>query len=156
MPPARIIRVVRSDVPTGRWVVFVSHSSQDTWVARQIAREIEATGASVFLDETHVDAGADFEDEILDWLERADELVVLLTPWALDRPYVWSELGAVWGRRKSIVAVLHGITPTELQNRPGTPVYLKKRNMLALNDVGKYVEELKERVRRHADGASDA
>jgi hypothetical protein len=33
---------------------------------------------------------------------------------------------------------------------------LKKRNMLALNDVGKYVEELKERVRRHADGASDA
>jgi hypothetical protein len=26
-------------------------------------------------------------------------LVVLLTPWALERPYVWIELGASWGRR---------------------------------------------------------
>lgn len=100
----------------------MSHSSQDTWVARQLAREIEAAGASVFLDETHVDAGANVEEELIAWLERADELVVLFTPWALDRPYGWSELGAVWSRRKPIIAFLHGITTTELQNRPGTPL----------------------------------
>lgn len=109
----------------------------------------------MFLDETHVDAGADVEEELIDWLERADELVVLFTPWSLDRPYVWSELGAVWSRRKPIIAFVYGITPTDLQNRPGTPLYLKKRNMLTLDDVGKYLAELKERVERRARGADD-
>jgi TIR domain-containing protein len=69
-------------------LVFISHSGSDTWVAKQIAREIEARGAAPFLDEAQVDAGADFEEDILKFLERAHELVVLLTPWALERPYV--------------------------------------------------------------------
>ena len=79
-----------------RRLVFVSHSGQDTWVAKQIAREIERSGAKSFLDEAEIDAGADFEEDIRDFLDQADELVVLLTPWALERPYVWIELGAAW------------------------------------------------------------
>jgi hypothetical protein len=31
-------------------LVFVSHSSRDTWVAKQIAREILNCGATPFLD----------------------------------------------------------------------------------------------------------
>jgi len=75
-------------------LVFISHSGPDTWVAKQIAREIEGCGAKPFLDEAEIDAGADFEEDIRKFLERAHELIVLLTPWALDRPYVWIELGA--------------------------------------------------------------
>jgi hypothetical protein len=130
-------------------LVFVSHSSQDTWIAKQIAREIEATGAKPFLDEAEVDAGADFEEDILAFLGRAHELVVLLTPWALDRPYVWAELGAAWGRRIPIVALLLGITAGELQTRPGIPVLLKRRNLLQLNDVETYLRQLKRRVLKH-------
>lgn len=55
-------------------------------MAKQIAREIQARGAIAFLDEAQIDAGSDFEEDILEFLERAHELVVLLTPWALDRP----------------------------------------------------------------------
>ena len=138
------------EIPADRWLVFVSHSAQDTWIAKQIAREIESCGASTFLDESHVDAGADFEEDILQWLERTHELVVLLTPWALERPYVWSELGAAWGRRKRIVGLLHGVTPGDLQTRPGTPVYLKKRNLIQLNDIDQYLAELRARVLEHA------
>jgi len=140
------------DIPSDKLLVFVSHSSQDTWVARQIAREIQDSGAKPFLDEAEVDAGADFEEDILDFLERAHELVVLLTPWALDRPYVWAELGAAWGRRIPIVALLLGITPSELQKRPGTPVFLKKRDLLQLNEVDTYLEQLKSRVQQHKGG----
>jgi hypothetical protein len=111
-------------------LIFVSHSSSDTWVAKQVAREIEARGGTPFLDEAEVDAGADFEEDILRFLERAHELVVLLTPGALDRPYVWAEIGAAWGRRIPIVALLLGITPTELQTKPGIPLLLKKRDLL--------------------------
>lgn len=130
-------------------MVFVSHSGRDTWVAKQIAREIEARGAAPFLDEAQVDAGADFEEDILNFLERAHELVVLLTPWALERPYVWAEIGAAWGRRIPIVALLLGITPTELQTRPGIPVLLKKRDLLQLNDIEVYLEQLQARVQQH-------
>ena len=129
-------------------LVFVSHSSQDTWIAKQIAREIEARGATPFLDESQVDAGADFEEDILNFLERAHELVVLLTPWALERPYVWAEIGAAWGRRIPIVALLLGITAAELQSRPGIPVLLKKRDLLQLNEVELYLDQLAGRIRQ--------
>ena len=76
---------LESNEPSQR-LVFVSHSGEDTWVARQIAREIAACGARPFLDNAEIDAGADFEEEIRSFLERAHELVVLLTPWALERP----------------------------------------------------------------------
>src|ERR1700747_2540197 len=132
---------------TEKRLVFVSHSSQDTWIAKQIAREIEARGAAPFLDEAQVDAGADFEEDILNFLERAHELVVLLTPWALERPYVWAEIGAAWGRRIPIVALLLGLTPTELQSRPGTPVLLKKRDLLQLNEIEVYLDQLSGRMR---------
>jgi hypothetical protein len=133
-------------------LVFVSHSGEDTWVAKQIAREIEACGARPFLDEAEIDAGADFEEDIRKFLERAHELVVLLTPWALERPYVWIELGAAWGRRIPIIALLLGITAGQLQSRPGVPVLLKKRDLLRLNDVETYLEQLRRRVERGSAG----
>ncbi len=127
-------------------LVFVSHSGADTWVARQIAREISLCGAFPFLDEAQIDIGADFEDDILTFLEKADELVVLITPWALERPYVWAELGAAWGRRIPIVGLLHGLSAGELQARPGVPILLKKRNLLALNEIDVYLGQLRSRT----------
>ena len=81
-------------------------------------------------------------------LQRAHELVVLLTPWALERPYVWAGIGAAWGRRIPIVALLLGITATELQTRPGIPVLLKKRDLLELNDIEIYSGQLGARVQQ--------
>ena len=130
-------------------LVFVSHSGEDTWIAKQIAREIESCGAKPFLDEAEIDAGADFEEDIRVFIERAHELVVLLTPWALERAYVWIELGAAWGRRLPIVALLLGISPAELQSRPGVPVLIKKRDLLQLNDIEIYLEQLRKRMDRH-------
>ncbi len=84
----------------------------------------------------------------LNFLERAHEFVVLLTPWALDRPYVWAEIGAAWGRRIPIVALLLGLTAAELQTRPGVPVFLKKRDVLQLNEMDTYLEQLTARMRQ--------
>lgn len=61
-------------------MVFVSHSARDTWVARQVAREITRCGARPFLDEAEIGVGQDFEEEILGFLEEADELVVFNNP----------------------------------------------------------------------------
>ena len=137
--------------PQAQRLVFISHSSKDTWVAKQIAREISLCGAAPFLDEANVDVGEDFEESILTFLEQAHELVVLLTPWALDRPYVWAEIGAAWGRRITIVGILHGMTATELQSTPGVPIFLKKRDLLDINDIEVYFEQLKARGSANTD-----
>lgn len=126
--------------------VFISHSARDTWVAKQIAREISLCGATPFLDEADVEIGVDFEEDIRDFLDKAHELVVLLTPWALERPYVWAELGAAWGRRIPIIVLLHGINASELQSRSGIPVFLKRQNFLELNEVDTYLDQLRQRV----------
>lgn len=128
-------------------LIFVSHSGRDTWVAKQMARRITECGAQPFLDEADVEVGDDFEDEIRDFLSKAHELVVLLTPWALDRPYVWAELGAAWARQIPIVGVLHGLTAAELQAKPGVPVFLKKRDLIEINDFERYCHELSQRSR---------
>lgn len=66
--------------------VFISHSSKDTWVAKQIAQHISECGASSFLDEADIDHGDDFEERILHAAHGSQELLVLLTPWATTRP----------------------------------------------------------------------
>ncbi|HEU0009533.1 MAG TPA: toll/interleukin-1 receptor domain-containing protein [Verrucomicrobiae bacterium] len=132
----------------GKYLVFISHSARDTWVAKQIAESVEAVGAASFLDEVAIEVGTEFEREILRSLRKADELVVLLTPWALERPYVWAELGAAWSKGIPIVGLLHGLTSGELQARPGVPVFLKQRNLVDLNDVEKYFRQLAGRVQK--------
>ena len=128
------------------WVVFISHAGTDAWVARKIAEGVNACGAVSFLDEADIDIGEDFEEDILAALDNAKELIVLLTPWSLERPYVWAEIGAAWGRRIPIVGILHGITAAELQAKASVPVILKRRNLISLNEVDGYLAELKERV----------
>jgi TIR domain len=78
---------------SSNWVVFISHSSIDIWIAKQIAPEIESCGGVPFLDEADIAVGEDFEDRILDALRQAKELLVLLTPWSITRPYVGLRLG---------------------------------------------------------------
>jgi hypothetical protein len=46
-------------------LVFISHSARDTWIARQVAREVAACGAKPFLDEADIDVGGDFEEDIV-------------------------------------------------------------------------------------------
>lgn len=119
---------MQSDTSNQR-LVFISHSGVDTWVAKLIARGVEGCGAKPFLDVDEIEVGEDFEERIRTFLNEAHELLVILTPSALRRPYIWSELGAVWSRKILIVGVLLGITATELQSDPDIPVYLKKGNL---------------------------
>jgi hypothetical protein len=126
--------------------VFISHSSIDTWVAKQIASHIAACGASSFLDEAEIEHGDDFETKILNAANECSELLVLLTPWSIARPYIWLEMGVFWGNRKRIVGVLHGLAVKELSSDERIPILLKKTDLLTLNDIDSYFSQLKVRA----------
>ena len=144
------MRVSEADTASGTalWLVFVSHAGTDTWVARRIAERVEACGAKAFLDDADIAVGDDFEERILDALDRASELLVLLTPWSLDRPYVWAEIGAAWKQRIPIIGVLYGLTPEQLHAQARILVFLKKRDLTDSNQLDAYFKELRERVMR--------
>jgi hypothetical protein len=47
---------MKGELDSNERLIFVSHSSQDTWVAKQIAREIKDRGGTPFLDEAEVNS----------------------------------------------------------------------------------------------------
>ncbi len=126
--------------------VFISHSSVDTWIAKQIGLQIEKCGASYFLDEAGIEHGDDFENVIRKAANDSSELVVLLTPWATTRPYIWLEMGIFWGSGKRIVGILHGLTVDTISTDPKIPVILKKTDFVNLNEIESYFAQLKKRV----------
>src|SRR5687768_17055702 len=102
--------------------IFISHSGIDTWVAKQIQFSLTNLGVDTFLDDVCLSIGDDFEEVILHELKKSNELVVLLTPWSLERPYVWLEIGAAWISDIRIVAILYGLTFEELLSNIKNPI----------------------------------
>jgi hypothetical protein len=131
-----------------KYRVFISHAGTDTWVARQIEAHITDRGADAFLDVADIAAGDDFEVRIVDELAKSNELVVLLTPAALDRPYIWMEIGAAWGQRKRIIGILYGLTAHDISSREHGPALLKRINLIDINSFDQYLDELSERLQK--------
>ena len=126
--------------------IFISHSGIDTCVARQIETHVNKLGASSFLDDGHIDVGDDFEKIILNEIQNSEELLVLFTPWARERPYVWLEIGAAWGLNKRIIVVLYGLSPEDISAEGGNPALLKKTNLIDINNLDKYFQQLNKRL----------
>jgi len=126
--------------------VFVSHSSIDAWVAKQLSGHLQRCGAATFLDVSDIEHGDDFDEAIVTAAEKSNELMVLLTPWSKDRNYVWMEIGMFRGARKRVVGVLHGLKSSDIATDERIPVVLKKIDLVDLNDVESYFAQVAKRT----------
>jgi hypothetical protein len=128
--------------------IFISHGSEDSWVASQIAKRVKQdTKAEAFLDLYDIAKGDDFESRIFEMLPQCDELIALLTPWAVNRNWVWTEIGAARVLGKRIVGVLYGATIEALSEEHGGPACLNSKNVMSINEFETYLGELKKRVK---------
>jgi hypothetical protein len=132
--------------------VFVSHGSDDRWIAAQIANCLRSLGAETFLDETNVPKGANFKKIIHKEIALSDEVVALFTPWSAKRSWVWTEMGAAWGQDKPVVAVFYGMDLMDLEQTGQGKGMLEDINVLQLNDIDRYFTEVGSRINgaRHA------
>jgi len=124
--------------------VFLSHSYKDRWIARQCARLIEEAAkpqVEVFFDEKDIEGGQSIPDSIRTAIERCDEFVVLMTRYSKDRSWVLTEVGAAWGLRKPIIAIMDKVGPKEM------PDILNPYKAIDLNDFNQYIEQFLKRVR---------
>jgi hypothetical protein len=133
--------------------VFISHSGLDKWVAKQISSNIRRRGANAFLDTDEIEVGSNFGKIIFNFLNKANELLVLFTPWAIESPYVWFELGGAWSRPQQIriSVVLHGVSPRDFLAQPDIPSFLKSSLFIELNNIGIYFKQLCKRISEFRD-----
>lgn len=126
-------------------LIFLSHSTKDRWIARQMALILEGKGRvlglQVFLDEKSIEGGESISEAIRTNLERCDEVLLLLSKYSVDRPWVLAEMGAAWGLRKRIVPVIDKLSPAEM------PDLMRDTKAWDLNDFDKCVAEILRRAR---------
>jgi len=121
------------------YVVFISHSSKDVWIARVIAEKIAKTGAVPWLDEKDLRGGDLLGDTIRRGIDQCQESVVLVTPNSVKSQWVLLEIGAVWGHKKRVTPILYGVTYGWLSA-------LSDIKAVELNDLDEFIQQLKQRV----------
>lgn len=132
--------------PDRGYVVFISHSSKDKWIARQMARLIETAGRGcrlrVFLDEKSIEVGASISKTIQANLKACDEFVVLLTRDSIARSWVVFEIGGAVALGKHLVPVVNYVKPAEM------PDQIADCRAIDLNDFDTYLAQLMNRARK--------
>jgi len=132
--------------------LFFSHGGDDTFIVKEFLKpKVESSGANVFLDAGRLDYGDDFRETIFIELAQAEELLVLLTPSSIRRPWVVAEIGAMLVRGKRVVAVRYGPTESELQEL-GILSLLGTKTLLRMEDFDEYVAQLRRRVTGNSNG----
>jgi len=63
------------------YIVFISHSAKDAWMARVVAEKITEIGAIPWLDAKEVKGGDLIADKIRQGVEACREAVVLVSPY---------------------------------------------------------------------------
>jgi hypothetical protein len=129
-----------------KYQVFVSHATNDKWLAKVICEKIEKFGASTFRDDRDINGGDDIPEEIRRHIKGSREIIVLLTPESISRPWVLLECGAAWGWRKRIVPVLCHVEVDPI------PEMIKTKKVVKINDFENYLRELLIRVESCKNG----
>ena len=122
------------------YLVFISHSSKDRWIAKQMAAIIERKakryGVRTFLDEVDLEGGDRIPATIKANLHACEEFVILLSPNSITRQWVLAELGGAWTLDKRIMAITYDLAAEKI------PDIIEHDKSYELNDFDRYVGEL--------------
>jgi hypothetical protein len=119
--------------------IFISHSSTDKWVARQISTHLEERGLECFLDEKDIETGDSINGTIQENLGVCDELLLLLSPASLKSAWVLIELGGAKALDKRLVPILLHVGPNDL------PDVLSDELARDINEIERYYDEVQQR-----------
>lgn len=127
------------------YVVFISHSSKESWIAAQIAKEVRGRGAEAWVDVNDLSGGDDFYEKIMEAIHGCTEAIVLISPISVNSQWVSFEIGAVAGQGKRVTPVLNNVTAGRLEP-------LRRVSAIELNDFDDYLRQLEARIRQHKRG----
>lgn len=102
-------------------VIFISHSSQDSELARLIKQQIELCfDNNVEAFAADINPGEDWFIKVMGKLNVADAIVVLITHYSVDSSHwVWFELGYFWARHDE------ALKNSDAKRKIYYPIYMK-------------------------------
>jgi hypothetical protein len=121
------------------YMVFISHSSSEKWIARQISKEIKALGAETWLDEKDIKGGDVWPDKIMQGIDACQEGLVLVSAKSVMSWWVAYEIGALRGQRKIVTPILNDVDVKTMGS-------IKDVQAIDLNEFEKFLEQLKVRL----------
>ncbi|MDQ3134380.1 MAG: toll/interleukin-1 receptor domain-containing protein [Acidobacteriota bacterium] len=138
--------MARKAQPKKSYAIFISHSSKDNFIAKQIEKLIGERcgklGVKTFLDERDLKGGDNIAGVIKKNIIDCDELVVCISRYSIESSWVTTEIGAAWVLGKRIVAIIDKVTPEEMPN-----IIVDYKAVDLNDDFDKYLEELADRVK---------
>src|SRR5579871_5561367 len=83
--------------------VFISYASADKATADKICSALEAAGISCWIAPRNIAPGTDFPTAIIDGVNAASTLVLVLTEHSASSPHVLSEVSHAFNGKKRII-----------------------------------------------------
>lgn len=131
--------------------VFISHGWHDRWIARQMHNLLKQHDVAAFIDIYDIKKGDRITERIEHGISSSEELICLITPWSVDRNWVWVEMGMMRALKRRVTAVLYGIDMKEVNEKHGGLTFLSESNIADINDFSTYIEEVAQRARDSAN-----
>src|SRR5262245_46278473 len=106
----------RSKPASDSYSVFVSHATYDKWIATVLCEKIEKVRSHIhcWRDDHAIEGGSSLLKEIHQAIHECSELVVLLTPASIQRPWVLFEIGAAWSLNRKIVPLVYHVEAKDI------------------------------------------
>ena len=83
--------------------IFISHSSKNSAIARNICSELEKNGFECFFSTRDIKAGSVYAEELIDGIDRSDILLLLLSSASNTSPHVLREVERACSKNIPIV-----------------------------------------------------
>jgi hypothetical protein len=87
--------------------IFVSYAHNDYDFAEVLKANLEQNGFGVWLDSSKLQAGQDWRQGIDDGIKASDALVVVMSPDAMQSPYVTYEWAFAYGFGVPVIPLLY-------------------------------------------------
>ena len=88
--------------------IFISYGRKDSLAfAARLNRRLTDRGFSVWFDFDDIPLGVDYQKQIDDGIERADNFVFIISPHSINSPYCELELKLALKHHKRIIPILH-------------------------------------------------
>jgi hypothetical protein len=127
--------------------VFISHSSKDALIARQLAHRLSEAGLDVWIPEDKILPGDNWAKKVGQALEESDLMVVLVTRQAFESEWLKEEIqyALTAGRYKGrLIPVFFG---SESETSSDVPWILRKLDSVQLKEGHEDWQQVIDKVR---------
>src|SRR5437588_12649913 len=122
-----------------RYLVFVSHSSVDAWIAKVMVEKIEALGADCWLDEKDLGGGDVIVEDIRRGINACDEALILISPNSVKSKWVPFEIGGLRQLEKHVTPIFNNVKAQQMEP-------LKHIKGIDLNSFDEFLAQLRRRI----------